>query len=67
MDKETEIKAKLFDFIYANYEWLFLTDESLAVRSENAFATMVYIQGAFDVIDEMQKKLGKCQDFQDLK
>ena len=58
MDKETEIKANLFDFIYANYEWLFLTDESLAVRSENAFATMVYIQSAVDMIDELRKELG---------
>ena len=58
MDKETEIKAKLFDFIYANYDWLFLTDDSNATRAENAFATMVYIQSAVDMIDEMRKELG---------
>ena len=58
MDKETEIKAKLFDIIYGNYEWLFLPDESNAAREEHAFATMIYIQGAFDVIDEMRKELG---------
>lgn len=58
MDKETEIKAKLFDFIYGNYEWLFLSDESAAVREKEAFATMIYIQSAVDMIDEMRKELG---------
>lgn len=56
MDKEIELKAKLFDFIYGNYEWLFLSDESNAVRAENAFATMVYIQSAVDMIDTMREK-----------
>ncbi len=63
MDKETEIKAKLFDFIYDNYEWLFLPGESNVTREENAFATMIYIQGAFDGIDKMRKELvEQCQD-----
>lgn len=59
MDKETEIKAKLFDFIYDNYNPLFLPDESNAAREENAFATMGYIQGAFDVIDALRKEWKK--------